>query len=147
LYPAHRRISLVFESLFLTLFREKTYFLFLLVTRMAAPQDRVAALIEELAGLQIRSATIISELGAQHGGDQRPRRDKNVFVVGDRVRIVNTIRRPGNWNGEWNAQAREAYHQATVTRVAENKIFLLTSNDLRTWREPRNIRHEHPGRA
>ncbi len=61
------------------------------------------------------------------------------YAVGDRVYILNKIKKPAIWDSRrvWNeGEARNA----TVTEVRPTQIFFVTDNGVETWRAPNNLR-------
>jgi hypothetical protein len=61
------------------------------------------------------------------------------FVVGDRVRVLNAIKKPATWSNARRWSEAEA-KTATVTRVRATQAFFTTDNGVETWRAPNNLR-------
>ena len=62
--------------------------------------------------------------------------------VGDRIVIINNVRRPSNWIRPWSAR-RERH--ATVTRIGtDGKVFFTTDNGVKTWRNSTNVKKSTP---
>jgi hypothetical protein len=61
--------------------------------------------------------------------------DPTFFQVGDRVVIINKVRRP------LNRSVNNGDRTAVVIKVSEGRIDLKTSNGFSTWRAPQNLRH------
>jgi hypothetical protein len=111
--------------------------------------DEIGALIRELKELKVREARIkvdeariIASLEAANARNARSDIDKvdeGGFAVGDRVRIINKVRKPANWSAElpWDDQQAR---QATVTRVTTGKVHFVTDNGVETWRAHTNLR-------
>lgn len=102
--------------------------------------NNVAALIEQLKRLKVREARILEQLEAEN---DLQRVDHFVqpptFEIGDRVRITNRVRRPANWDERIPWNERHA-RNATVTGIADGKIYFTTDNGTQTWRLPQNLR-------
>ena len=114
--------------------------------------SRIDDLIRELRSLQIQVAQLqaAAQHRAQEGGEHRPEeahqaappnhpRHANGFRIGDRVRILNKIKKPATWNNtrQWlEVEARTA----VVTSVREDQVFFTTDNGVKTWRAPNNLR-------
>lgn len=117
--------------------------------------DRVEELVRELQELHIREAAIIAELATRTGTEPKESTDSDEgqrasgprpgrpFVVGERVRIRNDIRKPTNWTGVWDARNKEAYRRAVVTAVEAGKVYLRNDLGIETWRAPKNLLRLH----
>jgi hypothetical protein len=62
-----------------------------------------------------------------------------VFAQGDRVRILNSVKKPVRWDNakEWN---KDKARYATVTRIQDGRIYIITDNGVPTWRSANNLR-------
>ena len=102
----------------------------------------VTELIEKLRQLQIETARTIELLEAARNDEDRrrsariaradpvavgARADTRTYRPGDRVIISNTTRRNHS-------------RYATVTRVENGRVHLLTDDNQTAWRIPRNLR-------
>lgn len=106
----------------------------------------VDALTKEIARLRIELADTKMELiNAQHRKANDKPRASPEYATGDRVRILNKIVRPAQYNGIWDETARERERQATVTRVVAarpktpTQVWFVTDNDTTTWRAPKHL--------
>lgn len=113
-------------------------------------QDRrIEELIEELHALRLKETAIIAQIEqetakerTQSGGSARTTPPSSrgahsaTFKRGDRVRIVNKIRKPATAGAGW---VREKEETATVTRIREGQIHITTDNGTQTWRGPNNL--------
>jgi hypothetical protein len=109
-------------------------------------EDRVERLIQQVQALQLEVTNIQQEL-KQHNRCQQaspttspshPTVTHNLLQPGDRVRILNQVKKTRSWD-----TTREFIHQqaklATVTAVVNNRIYFTTDNGIHTWRSRRNI--------
>ena len=62
------------------------------------------------------------------------------YQSGDRVQIINKVRRPADWPTDWNQATIEAERRATVTRTVKNQVWIRTDNGTETWRARNNLR-------
>ena len=107
--------------------------------------SRIEDLIEELRTLKIRETEIVAELKqATNTTTEEQDKGKNernatpvAIAKGDRVRIVNKVRRPASAGPTWT-EANERL--AVVTSVNATQVHILTDNGTRTWRGPNNLR-------
>jgi hypothetical protein len=117
--------------------------------------SRIDELITELRSLRFQVARLESEVVAQLGSNNAPidsapvrhyqaeRASTQILahghVTGDRIRVLNKIKKPATWNNavQW---CEVAARTATVTEVRETQIFFETDNDVHTWRAPNNLR-------
>jgi cell division septum initiation protein DivIVA len=63
----------------------------------------------------------------------------SAFATGDRVRILNSVKKPAKWDNakEWhNDKARHS----TVTRIQGGRVYIVTDNGVSTWRSANNLR-------
>ena len=62
-----------------------------------------------------------------------------VFATGDRVRILNSAKKPARWDNakEWDKNKAQ---YATVTRIQGGRIYIITDNGTPTWRSAHNLR-------
>jgi hypothetical protein len=107
-------------------------------------QDKeVEDLISELKVLNLRRSAILARLEEAYSTpsveDTVRAPIANGIVKGDRVRIINKVKRPAVWTSQlaWDKE-RERY--ATVTRVTPTQVFFTTDNGVETWRAPNNLR-------
>ena len=88
---------------------------------------------EELAQHRAQEAPVVAgEERAIHG-----------FSKGDRIRIINTLRKPASWDNslEWHEGTAK---NATVTDILIKgrvvQVHFVTDNGVSTWRSPNNVR-------
>ena len=111
-------------------------------------EDRdIDSLVNELRSLKIRVSQVETEL--------RERRTQEVLVAtalpttptppqanltrGDRVRIINKIKRPANWLARWDERDIENERRATVTHRVRDQVWIVTDNGTTSWRAPNNL--------
>jgi hypothetical protein len=105
--------------------------------------DRIDELVKQVRRLTLQVQSLERAL---HKTDNPPIANKhtiidtdfNVFATGDRVRILNTVRKPTKWNDNKEWSETEARY-ATVTRIQGGRVFLITDNGISTWRSPKNL--------
>ena len=104
-------------------------------------EDRyVEALAAELQSLRIRVGRLEAELAGRTDGTNETRgAETNDISVGDRIRIVNRVKRPANQpeNGHWT---EERERLGTVTKIVGDRIHFVTGNGTHTWRAPNNVK-------
>ena len=59
--------------------------------------------------------------------------------IGDRVRILNQVKKPKNWDDAHHLWVQSEARRATVTQTSGEKIFFRTDNDIYTWRSAKNV--------
>ena len=101
----------------------------------------IASLIEDLQNLRLKENAIIAEIEArlQVSSASAPTLPtQKIYLVGDRIRITNRVRRPLNWidSAKW---CEEQAKTATVVRVGSNRLHLVTDNGVHTWRVLHNV--------
>ncbi len=94
--------------------------------------NRLDEVIAELKALRIQVAQLEAEV-VRRGNDRAPTAADPVpveqarthdYAVGDRVRVLNKVRKPATWNNRvvWNEAAAR---QGTVTEVRPRQVLLL----------------------
>lgn len=131
---------------FTTLFREKYNYIYHPAQIPRMEDNRIDEIIAELRTLRIQVARLESEAAQRRDSRQHlsPRQEQipvatHGYSIGDRVRILNKIKKPATWDNriEWSeARAR----LGTVTEVRAKQIFFTTDNGVETWRAPNNLR-------
>ena len=71
---------------------------------------------------------------------EAPPSPRTTYEKGDRVRIVNKVRKPATWPVVWNDSAIENERRATVTHVVQHQVWIVTDNGTKTWRAPNNLK-------
>jgi ligand-binding sensor domain-containing protein len=96
-------------------------------------QKTIKELIQELKQLKLRENKIVEALSHHQCLSAR-------FKIGDRVRIVNQVRRPKRWpqDRDWNS---ERARNATVTDIDNfnERVYITTDNGIATWRKEHNL--------
>ena len=113
-------------------------------------EDRsIEELIQELRAIKIRENEILTQLehanrarahridATNHRGVDQHLPPTDGFRQGNRVRIINKVKKPATAGPTW-VEARERL--ATVTRVIPDQIHIVTDNGTKTWRAPNNLR-------
>ena len=107
------------------------------------PTD-IDLLTAELANLRVRVAQLEAAAATDHRTtqdtqeDDSPRRVDNPFRRGDRVKILNKVRRPATWDTS-NPWDQKAAQRATVTRLYREQVHFRTDNGVETWRARNNL--------
>lgn len=116
-------------------------------------ENEIGALIEELKYLRLRESRVLSLIEAANERNEaankrnegRPTGGANatVFAQGDRVRVINRVRRPASWPSDrrWDERLARAATVTYVTTVPD-RVYFTTDNGIETWRIPTNLRHE-----
>jgi hypothetical protein len=99
--------------------------------------EQVAVLTVQVAELQLEIKR--RDLSAHTQKPTCPTSTDN-FQPDNRIRILNTIKRPTNWDAskQW---VRSAARVATVTRTVSNRVYFVTDNGVSIWRSEKNIVH------
>jgi hypothetical protein len=113
---------------------------------MAETPDSIDDLTEEIACLRIRLSAAEAKLAtAKRKAAIESSTRTRTYASGDRVRIVNKIVRPAQYEDDWDDAARERERQATVTHTVAAKtktptqVWFLTDNGTTTWRSPKQL--------
>ena len=108
--------------------------------------SRIDDLIAELHALRIQVARLETEVHRRESRAPPPTTPLAVvpprtpeYAIGDRVRILNKIKKSATWNNSivWSESSARL---ATVTQVRATQIFFTTDNGVETWRAPNNLR-------
>jgi DNA repair ATPase RecN len=103
-------------------------------------EDAIKQLEKQLKALTIQVTDLKAELRRQNNQDTQTTQ-KNppiLFRVGDRIRILNKVKRPSSWDATqlWDYTAAK---KATVTSTT---VYFTTDNGISTWRLHKHLRHE-----
>jgi hypothetical protein len=105
--------------------------------------SRIDELIEQVRTLSLQVEELKQELRRRDSRSPPSRtlvaKDRSGFEIGDRVRVLNAVKKPATWDNstKWiEAEAR----LGTVTKVRVGQIFYTTDNGTETWRAPNNLR-------
>ena len=108
--------------------------------------SRIDDIIAELRSLRLQVARLESELSDERnrptpptGPPARLASEDHGYAVGDRVYILNKIKKPATWVSSVAWSEAEA-KKATITAVRTRQIFFTTDNGVETWRAPNNLR-------
>jgi hypothetical protein len=107
-------------------------------------ERQIEELINELRTLKLRVETleagnnnrIVRTESTDHTRSNDVER-VNGIGVGDRVRIINRVKKPANWTRAWDEKRERV---ATVTRITPSQIHFTTDNGVNTWRAPNNVK-------
>ena len=107
-------------------------------------EDRnIESLICELRSLKIRVSQVENQLRERREQEEvtatPPAPPHTILSRGDRVRIINKIKRPANWLARWDEQDIENEQRATVTHRVRDQVWIVTDNRTKTWRAPNNL--------
>lgn len=98
-------------------------------------RSSLESLVQELKELRIRQGEIIAEL-EEH---TRPSNEEPVnFRRGDRVYVINRVRKPASWNNN-NVWREAEAKRGTVTYCERDRIYFTSDNGVRTWRLAHNL--------
>lgn len=110
--------------------------------------SRIEDIITELRALRLEVTRLQTEL-QQRGTPPRAqaaeaptlqsRHATHGFAIGDRVRILNKVKKPATWDNRV-AWVEEEARKAIVTEVRPQQVFFTTDNGIDTWRAPNNLR-------
>jgi hypothetical protein len=106
-------------------------------------EDRnIDSLISELRSLKIRVSQVENQLREQQEQQEEvstatppappPPPYTTILSRGDRVRIINKIKRPANWLARWDEQDIENERRATVTHRVRDQVWIVTDNGTKT---------------
>ena len=109
---------------------------------------RLDEVIAELNALQIQVARLEAEVNRRENKRDpqsaivlpQVQQVKSEYAVGDRVRILNKVKKPATWDNRIAWCETSSARQATVTEVRPKQIFSTTDNGIETWRAPNNLR-------
>ena len=105
-------------------------------------ETTIESLTEELKNLQLRVQQVEQELTIRR--EIVPTSPSfGTFTRGNRVKVVNKIKRPATWSKPWGFQESLNERNATVTHRVKNQVWFVTDNGTKTWRAPNNLRHTH----
>jgi hypothetical protein len=116
--------------------------------------DRIDRLTKQVEALTVQVTALQQELTKNHRGHRHSTEKTTTYTTptvsqtttilqpGDRIRILNTIKKPITWPPTipWIPSAAKA---ATVTAVINNRIYFTTDNGVHTWGSRRNILLSH----
>jgi hypothetical protein len=102
-------------------------------TDICMERQPIDDLIQELKQLKVREKEII-QLISEH------EKESTEFEVGDRIRILNRIRKPKSWHSH-RVWCEDEARLAIVTCVdnSSQKIHFITDNGVNTWRKGSNL--------
>jgi hypothetical protein len=94
-------------------------------------------LVKEVGKLRIRVARLENERTLSVTESSTVKNDK--VKAGDRIRIINKIRKPASWPEEviWTEEKERV---GTVTRLIKDQVHFRTDNGRDTWRATKNVR-------
>ena len=106
--------------------------------------DRINGLIDQIRVLTLRIQDVERALDPTNPTPRSTGQAEEAklpeFEVGDRIYILNSIRKPAIWDNRKEWRESKARH-ATVTKVSGQKVFFTTDNGVRTWRKASNLRN------
>ena len=104
------------------------------------PEETVDELLRQLEGLQIQEALVIERIRQARTREQQASvanelidRVKVPFAVGCVVEITNAVR-------PLHGPITNKDRRVKVTKVTENRIYLITESGNHTWRVHKNLR-------
>ena len=99
--------------------------------------DRINKLVEQVRQLTLQVQSLEREL-RRTSNSPIINADFKAFATGDRIRILNAVKKPAKWNNKKEWSENEARY-ATVTRIQGGRVFFVTDNGVSTWRAPNNL--------
>ena len=109
---------------------------------MAEDRD-IDSLVNELRTLKVRVSQVEAQLretrSRQEATAVLPTTPQTDLTRGDRVRIINKIKRPANWLARWDEGDIKNERRATVTHTVRDQVWIITDNGMKTWRAPNNL--------
>lgn len=109
--------------------------------RIRAEQNQILLQISELRGAQ-RTRNDQEVVNAKREAQNAtPLSHATIFRAGDRVKIINKIKKPCDWKGPWNPTVAAKHRLATVTDVSTttDRVCIRTDTGIDTWRVSRNL--------
>jgi hypothetical protein len=107
--------------------------------------DQIDRIITQLSALTTEVKQLKKELRSRDKSPRISTPSTNLqqqfiidFIPGDRIRILNHIKRPKTWPASALWIPEEA-KTATVTSIHQDKIYFTTDNGITTWRSYKNI--------
>ena len=104
------------------------------------PEETVDELLRQLEGLQIQEALVIERIRQARTREQQAsvaneliNRVEVPFVVGCVVEIINAVR-------PLHGPITNKDRRGKVTKVTDNRIYLITESGNHTWRAQKNLR-------
>jgi len=104
------------------------------------PEETVDELLRQLEGLQLQEAQVIGKLKQARRKERLARvatgpdvRVDVPFAIGCIVEITNTVR-------PLHGPITNKDRRGKVTKVTENRIYLITESGNHTWRVHKNLR-------
>ena len=101
----------------------------------------IELLIAELGALRVRVSLLEAELSNLRAHEEkRTQADEAPAKLsqGDRVRIINAIKRPAIWVKRWGNIEIERH--ATVTHTTSRQVWVITNNGTKTWQAHNNVK-------
>ena len=99
--------------------------------------ERITELITELQNLRVRETHLLEEVAALNNDGNNDGGNDRVYSVGQRIVIINTVRRPVLASRGWLLENEK---RATVTKVKDGKVFYTTDDGTNTWDAEENVR-------
>ena len=105
----------------------------------------IDTLTRELNALTFRTRQIEEELQTLRSQDTSGSTNEPivVFTAGDKVTIINQVRKPRTWTGAWDPTAIIAERRATVTHTVGDQVWIVTGNGTETWRLSTNLQRRN----
>ena len=103
----------------------------------------IELLIAELGALRVRVGHLEAELSHPRANEEirtQANEAPTKLSRGDRVRIINAIKRPASWVKRWDDRDIENERHATVTHTTSKQVWVITDNGTKTWRAHNNVK-------
>jgi hypothetical protein len=109
---------------------------------------QIEQLIQQVESLSLQVAelkTIITSQAQQPAiTPNHPRKGAtDTFDIGDKVHILNTVKKPSHWPGLWDHKQAQVGTVLAVDRL-KDRVHILTNNNTNTWRIHKNVKHQKP---
>jgi len=102
-------------------------------------KDEIELLTTQLKAINIRLAQLEAAAEQDKRLIERCIGTTAGIKKGDRVNIVNKLKKPSTWSDrvEWD---QEDAQKATVTHIYKEQVHFITDNGVTTWRAINNLR-------
>jgi hypothetical protein len=106
--------------------------------------DRINDLTKQVRSLSIQVKKLKKQIDGLKGKNNAtvppsPQEQASSCIqIGDRVKLLNTLKKPKNWDDTHIWLQSEA-RKGTVSRLHGEKIYFTTDNGVDTWRLAKNV--------
>ena len=104
-------------------------------------KEEIEALTIQLQAINLRLAQLEAAAGQEQKATEHSAGKAAVSDIkrGDRVHIVNKLKKPSNWSAhvEWHQKDAQ---RGTVTHFYKGQVHFVTDNGVKTWHAINNLR-------